>query len=134
MSQVAKSFITPSLSSLVFQTKQERRCFDFFCRRTILQLSSAFNLLFWDRLLVPATHHELAIRHAAIALGALHEHFEQRSNQMEDEDVFALQRYVKAIELLTAPVRDRGKPAADVALMTCVLFVCFEVNIYPVSC
>ena len=44
-----------------------------------------------------------------------------------EDDVFAVKQYLKAIELVLMPVRDRGKQAADVALMTCILFICFEV-------
>jgi hypothetical protein len=62
-------------------------------------------------------------------LGALHELFEQQlSDQAEVDLSFALQQYVKAIGLVTKPIRERGKQAADVALMTCILFVCFEVR------
>jgi hypothetical protein len=45
----------------------------------------------------------------------------------EDNGVFALQQYVKAIRFVTAPIQETGKLAADVALMTCILFICFEV-------
>ena len=44
---------------------------------------------------------------------------------------FALQQYLKAIELVTTPIREKGKLAADVALMTCALFVCFEASVLP---
>ena len=85
--------------------------------------------------MLQATHHEPGIRHAAVALGCLHERFEsgalESSTSLEsvDEGGFALQQYMKAISFLVKPSREEGKQAAhDVALMTCVLFVCFEVS------
>jgi hypothetical protein len=116
---------------------QERRSFEFFCRRTVPELSGAFdNNEFWQRLLLQATHHELAVRHAAVALGALHERFENsvdanltfKLNEKKMQDVFALQQYSKAIKALLGPQEVQGKQAADVPLMTCVLFIYFEVS------
>jgi len=114
-------------------TSRERSCFEFFRSYTIPQLSG-FDTNFWNRLLLQATHHEPAIRHAAIGLGSLHQRFESDKNSVlglnknTDSDGFALQQYVKAIRLLIQPIHDRGKQAADVVLMTCVLFICFEVS------
>jgi hypothetical protein len=80
-----------------------------------------------------ATHHEPAIRHAAIAMGALHEKFTLRGDILLGGDdwkgwneSFALGQYVKALGSLLEPRRKKEKQAADVALMTCVLFICFE--------
>ncbi|MAD81522.1 MAG: hypothetical protein CL912_01035 [Deltaproteobacteria bacterium] len=81
-----------------------------------------------------AAYHEPAVRHAAVALGALHEHFELNSrplityNTDNSNTQFAVQQYVKALGHLVNPAIRRGKPAADVALITCILFVCFEVR------
>jgi hypothetical protein len=52
---------------------------------------------------------------------------------LETQKAFALQQYVKAIGFITIPLREKGKQPADVALMTCVLFVCFEVSNSPIS-
>jgi hypothetical protein len=116
---------------------QERRSFEFFCRRTVPELSGSFdNNEFWQRLLLQATHHEPAIRHAAVAVGALHERFENsldanltfKLNEKKTQDVFVLQQYSKAIKALLVPQEVQGKQAADVPLMTCVLFIYFEVS------
>jgi hypothetical protein len=128
-SSVSMLTMNPTSFSDLFKTDQERRCFEFFRQRTAPQLSGTFESPFWTHLLLLATHHEPAVKHATIALGALHECFEQRlSNQAEANFRFALQQYVRAIGLVTKPIRERGKQATDVALMTCVLFVCFEVR------
>jgi hypothetical protein len=123
--------MTPAVCTLL-GTDQERRCFDYFRRRTAPQLSGPFDSTFWDRLLLQATHHQPAVWHAVAALGSLHRHFEQRHPDVsEDDDGFALQQYVKAIGFVLMPIREQGKQAADVALMTCVLFTCFEVALFP---
>lgn len=132
-SSVSMSTMSPTNFSDLFKTDRERRCFEFFRRDTVPQLSGSFESPFWTHLLLLATHHEPAVQHAAIALGALHECFEHHlSNQAEVNLSFALQQYVRAIGLVTKPIRERGKQAADVALMTCVIFVCFEVRFISV--
>lgn len=114
-------------------TAEERRGFEFFRSCTVPHLSG-FDSSLWHQLILQVSHHEAAIRHAVIALGALHQRFmhEQssalRSKQNPDPDGFAVQQYVKAMGLLVHPIRERGKQAADVALMACVLFVLFEVR------
>lgn len=75
--------------------------------------------------MLQATHHEPAIRHAAIALGALHE---CTPDSDEEASIFALQQYGKAIGYLVE-LQGKNRRAADVVLMTCVLFVCFEVSL-----
>jgi hypothetical protein len=98
------------------------------------QLSGPFEAPFWTNLLLVATHHEPALHHAVIAMGALHECFEQQvSNHTEISITFALQQYVRAIGLVTKPIRDRGEQACDIALMTSILFFCFEVRLFDVS-
>jgi hypothetical protein len=125
---------SPSSISLLFNNNQERRSFDFFCQHTVTQLSGVFDSGFWSRLLLQVIHHEPAVRHAAVALGALHESFEwghetRVENQIADSrepNMFALQQYSKAITLLMEPINRHEKQAADAALITCVLFVYFE--------
>ncbi|KAE9363319.1 hypothetical protein N431DRAFT_391033 [Stipitochalara longipes BDJ] len=124
---VSMSAINPTSSANLFATERERRCFEYFRRKTVPQLSGSFELPFWTHLILLAIHHEPAVRQAAIALGALHECFAYpHSNAIEINLNFALQQYVMAIGSVTKPIREQGKLAADVALMTCVLFVCFE--------
>jgi hypothetical protein len=119
--------IVPRISILI-GTDRERRVFNYFCCRTAPKLSGSLGSPLWDRLLLQATHHQPAIWHAVIALGSLHRHFEENySNANQEDDGFALQQYVRAISFVLVPIRERGKQAADVALMTCILFTCFEV-------
>ena len=41
---------------------------------------------------------------------------------------FALQQYNKAIRLLLEPALEESEQEVDVALITCILFICFEVT------
>jgi hypothetical protein len=129
------SVIGPYLAPTLFKTAKESRSFDFFLHRTVSKLSGSFKSEFWDQLILQAVHHEHAIRHAAVALGALHESLENdnkegpRLLEKQEDNAFALQHYVKAIGFLVAPAGEStSSQAANVALMTCVLFVCFEVR------
>ncbi|KAN0102094.1 hypothetical protein V8E51_012604 [Hyaloscypha variabilis] len=131
-SQFVSITSAPSSLGQLFSTEQEHRSFTFFCQYTVPQVSSTFSDEFWNRLVLQATHHEPAVRHAAIALGSLHEKFTLHDSTMlrkggtiEDE-TFALSQYVKALGSLLEPAKADRKQAADVALMTCILFVSFE--------
>ena len=68
--------VIPSPVFEIWGTDKERRCFDFFLNRTAPQLSGFWDSDFWGCLILQATHHQSAIRHAVLALGALHERFE----------------------------------------------------------
>jgi hypothetical protein len=115
----------------LMESDLERRSFDFFCKRTVAILSGIFDSTFWTQLVLQATHHEPAIRHAVIALGALHESSEVGSR--EGPSIFAMQQYGKAIGYLIKPIQEKQKQASDVALITCVLFVSFEVSSLSIS-
>lgn len=121
----------PNLSGLA--NDQERRCFDFFQTRTAGQLSGFFDTTFWKRLILRATHHEAAIKHAVLALGSLHERFEEGDKSIlqtiwsKGEGGFALTQYNLAIQQLVKPVGNAQR-SVDVCLIACILFACFEVR------
>ena len=112
---------------------EERRCFDFFLNRTASQLSGFWDSDFWDCLILRATHHQPAIRHAVLALGSLHERFEAGDSSVlnpiwdKREGGFALKQYNHAIQHLIRPASE-GQQAVDVCLIACLLFACFEVS------
>jgi hypothetical protein len=115
-------------------TADESRSFSYFQDRTTSQLSGFFESSFWNLYIPRTVMQEPAIRHAVIALGALHERFEAgdplilRSNQDKLEGGFALQQYTTAIGRLIEPVSNSGQQALDIALTACILFTCFEVR------
>jgi hypothetical protein len=84
-----------------------------------------------------ACHHNAAIRHAAIALGSLHEQSATISPPVPlgigdlVTGSFALQQYNKAIQALLKPIPGsirKPQQKVDVALITCILFACFDVS------
>ena len=112
---------------------KERRCFDFFLHRTASQLSGFWDSDFWGCLILRATHHQPAIRHAVLALSSLHERFEAGDRSVvypiwnKREGGFALEQYNHAIQQLIKPATE-GKQAVDVCLIACMLFASFEVS------
>ena len=120
----------------MFGDQAERRSFCFFRDRTAPQLAGLFESEFWDCLLPLSASYQPAIQHAVVALAALHERFENNDKSVlgSNHDIahcgFALQQYNRAIGWLIKPVKDGGNQRLDVALITCILFACFEV-FYP---
>jgi hypothetical protein len=106
--------------------------FNFLCQYAAPQISSTFSDEFGNRFVLQATHYEPVVRRAAIALCLLHEKFtlhdstSTRRRATSEDESFALSQYVKALDYLLQPAKVEGKQTADVALMTCILFVCFE--------
>jgi hypothetical protein len=115
-------------------TNQEQRSLEYFRLRTAPQLTGFFDTGLWDVAMLQAANHVPAIQHALIAVGSIHERFEAkdpsifRSNFDREKGGFALQQYVKAIRGLTDPQTRQNELSLDVALMSCVLFTCFEVT------
>lgn len=118
-----------SIGDELIGTAKERRYFYFFQNRVTGRIAGQFNSQFWSRFVLQAAHHEPAILHAVIALGSLYEVFESGDtiNRENMPDGFATQQYIKAIGCLVEPIVKKGQQATDVALMTCILFICFEV-------
>ncbi|KAK5168096.1 uncharacterized protein LTR77_006664 [Saxophila tyrrhenica] len=128
----------------------ELRSLGFFHHKTAPSLSSYFDAEFWTRLVFQMSYVEPSVRHAMVALGALHEEREREvrlipimprmvtpnapttastavqwtGNTGHD---FALAQYNKSIILLSKRM-DTGEAggAIEVALLTCILFVCIE--------
>ncbi|KAF2102284.1 hypothetical protein NA57DRAFT_73713 [Rhizodiscina lignyota] len=115
-----------------FSTPEQSRSFTYFRQRTVSQLSGIFDTEFWDFVLLQATHHNETLRHAVVALGALHERFEScdptvlASNKDYIQGGFALQEYIKAIGTLVRPYQASNRCQADVFLVACLLFAAFE--------
>jgi hypothetical protein len=101
---------------------------------TVPQLSGMYEEVFWKRMVLQATHHEPAIKHAIIALGSLHERFLtydgliSRSHPKLYYDDFALQQYNLSIKSLIEPFSQKKPQSVDVCLISCILFSCFEVG------
>jgi hypothetical protein len=122
-------YLARSPSIDIFNNEKARRSFHFFLSRTAPQLSAFYGDPFWNHLVLQATHHEPAIRHAIVALGSLHERFEKHDGNIRShEDCFPIQEYSRAIQALVAPFARNEPQAMDVCLISCILFTCFEVR------
>ncbi|KAK0338036.1 hypothetical protein LTR91_013108 [Friedmanniomyces endolithicus] len=64
-----------------FSDVREKRYFQFFRQRTVESTNSLVGFTFWSRLVLRIVHAEPAIKHAVLALGALHQYLE-----LPDED------------------------------------------------
>jgi hypothetical protein len=111
--------------------EQERRSFQFFYERTISEISGYFPSDFWTTLILPASHTDPAILHAAIALGSIHEMHESGDvaypkNEKDSGSQFALQQSNKAIRHLTQSMSGFAPGSGEIILMSCILFVFLE--------
>jgi hypothetical protein len=110
---------------------QERRGFHFFIHRTASEISGYLPSEFWDTLLLQASHTDPAILHAVIALGSLHEIYEEHTSRcLENGEAlerrqFALQQSNKAIRHLSTQL-SIAPPSGEVILICCLLFICLE--------
>ncbi|OKL60195.1 hypothetical protein UA08_04599 [Talaromyces atroroseus] len=104
-------------------TERERWYFDFFVRQTSSQCSVFYGDDFWQHVLPQFTESEPEVRHAVIAVGALHRNFaESRTG-----DQFPIMQCNRAIASLQRRLDgDKGaRPHMETILITCILFVSF---------
>ncbi|KAE9362917.1 hypothetical protein N431DRAFT_565038 [Stipitochalara longipes BDJ] len=122
----------PVLSRRVSQ--QEKLAFDYFRIRTSIKLPGVLGSGFWETLVFQASSREPAVLHALIALGAVHlskateENHGSLSdtNRMSQYECLALHEYNKAIGHLDVHFRSKSKESLQVALITCMVFICIE--------
>lgn len=106
-------------------TDRERHYLDFFRTHTAVQCAGYFHDDFWCRLVPQASEVDPAIRHAAIALGALHRNFESMAfGKTLRDDAFPLQQCNKAIALLRHQLAS-GHRRMESTLVTCILLISF---------
>jgi len=115
-------------SSDIHASTQSHRSFSFFVQRTSPQLAGFFGSDFWERIVLQTAYHEPAVRHAVVAVGSLHEMFEHQTVMIDANKVFALKEYNLAIKHLLIPLPPNKKRRIDICLITCILFICFEVH------
>ncbi|KAH8594728.1 hypothetical protein B0O99DRAFT_687505 [Bisporella sp. PMI_857] len=111
----------------LFRTEEEFRCFKFFQNVTVPQLSGFFDANFWGGLVLQTCEAENAVRHAAIAIGALSSQSREFCNtegQLLRQE-FAYHEYSKAIKEIWDATH-RGTHSLRTNLIACLLFACFE--------
>ncbi|RLL95859.1 hypothetical protein CFD26_104428 [Aspergillus turcosus] len=116
-------------------TREERQSIEFFCTRTSHALSGFFDSDLWRYFLPQLSHSEAAIRHAAIALGALHQHIhivlskdkcDPGRKIAPQNEQFIIQQYNSAIRHLVAQLSSAHQ-VPHLTLIACCLFVCLEI-------
>lgn len=106
---------------------QERRGFQFFLTNTAAELTGYFSQSFWEYFIPQASVAEPSLKHSIIAIGSLHESFSQHKT-IWDKGVtpeFAITQYSKAMGHLRKSLA-AGKEEHITALISCILFVCFD--------
>ena len=105
----------------------ELRAIEYFQTRTASELAGHFNPEFWSRYLLRTAQCEPAIRHAVVALGAIHEHFEGGSDPHATvAGSYGMQHYGMAIRHVLDASKSNAPQSIDLALVSCILFTCFE--------
>ena len=114
-------------------TANERRIFHRFQLCTIPAFAGSSETDFWESLVLKVGQQEPVVRNAIVALGTLHEDYQSRkgkySNDMINEPSYqqALSLYGKALRQLNERLNEANKTSAKLALITSILFTCFEV-------
>ena len=112
---------------------EEKGYFEWFKCRTAIKLPGSFVSSFWNTLLFQASLNEPAVLHAVLSLSSVHktgtinaEVQRKTDNIPNEQELFTLQHYVKAITHLQPHFLVKDRASVRVALITCVVFVCLE--------
>ncbi|KUJ20340.1 uncharacterized protein LY89DRAFT_730388 [Mollisia scopiformis] len=123
-------------NTAIHTTEEESRYFQTFSEHTAYELSGYFDSAFWTRIVLQESHNVPAIRHAVVALGALTKSLEtapgpglkvnviQATNARHHEH--AVLSHLRAIQELNQYISSEKSPQLRYALISCLLFVCFE--------
>ncbi|RAH65495.1 Zn(II)2Cys6 transcription factor, partial [Aspergillus aculeatinus CBS 121060] len=130
-------------------TSDERRCLSFFQHRSVPHLVAFFDSPLWQRLILQLCHHEPAVFHAVIALGAVNQAYEieggrrqrlvavpqhQQQHQQQKRGhrdqgqwyLFAVEQASRAISKLNERRQSADPHFQRVILACCLLFVMCE--------
>ena len=109
------------------EKKEERRSFQFFCEKSLLQLSGTYTIPFWRKLVLQVSQAEPAIKHMLLAISSLHESIEFEGDSPDfslgSRRIFAIQQQNKAIRTLTST---ENKPTFELTVLSCLLFFVFD--------
>ena len=104
----------------------ERRALSYFQDRAASELGGVCSPELWSKFILPVAHHDLAIRHAVVALVTLHEEYTNLQHPFPTGSQSTFLHYGKAVnELLRLKSVDRPD-AVDVALVGCIIFAAVE--------
>ena len=120
--------LVQALSTAIPGSTEERRSFSYYLNNTASEFSGYYDSSFWKKLLLQAAMGEPALRHAVIGIGSLHESFANKRLDYSPDAIergFAINQYTKAIGHLRRSL-STGVQEPLTALMSCILFVCFD--------
>jgi Fungal Zn(2)-Cys(6) binuclear cluster domain/Fungal specific transcription factor domain len=112
--------------SAISQNSKEQRSFAYFKDRTAADLLASFSSELWSSYVLQLAQAEPAIRHAVIAIGSAHEHFESSSNSLSVASSFALRQYSTAVQHIIRSLQNVPQVSADIALLSSALFALCE--------
>ncbi|EED16268.1 conserved hypothetical protein [Talaromyces stipitatus ATCC 10500] len=115
-------------------------CLEFFRLRSLVKLPGFFDTSFWEQTVPQLSHTTPAIFHAVVALASTqrsqeytscmrkgsHNPFIDYKVEIKKWDRYALQQYNKSIAHLQSYLEDNSHESVQVALITCILFICIE--------
>ena len=105
-------------------TSAEKRSLDYFQSRSSTELAGCITPELWSTRILLVASYQPAVKHAVIAIGALHEGFHLHPHAPSTK--FAIQQYSRAIRAVSSLHLNGTTEAVDVALLSCMLFTAFE--------
>ncbi|KAF2122007.1 hypothetical protein BDV96DRAFT_136393 [Lophiotrema nucula] len=125
--------LRPSPSARSSDDPLENRSLQYFRRNTVYHFASCTKNWFWTRLILQVADREPCVRYGIVALGSLHEAFQDEhfSNSRlfpheTPSGQYAWKCYTKAVGLLRERIDRESWQGVDVALLCCLLCVGFE--------
>ena len=115
-----------------FGTSADAQFFEHFQKKTIPETSEFVNHQFWNRFVLQLCRREPAIKHGALALSSLHQHWNFNGSSSYAVNQHAVSQYGKAVQHAQELVRRvQGNDNADRVdvqkiLVACILFISFE--------
>ena len=125
---------SPSVS--VHSTDEEHRYFQVFTEDSAFDIPCFFDSTFWTTVVLQEAHAIAPIRHAVIAIGALYKSLDNAPDPQLKVNIIqtidkkhherAVLYFLKSIQELNHYISASSSPQLRVALISCLLFVCFE--------
>ncbi|KAF1966365.1 hypothetical protein BU23DRAFT_518131 [Bimuria novae-zelandiae CBS 107.79] len=123
-------FLRNPSHALDLNSTQEQEAFHFFKNQTAYELSGFFDSVFWQFEVLQASHTIPAIRHAVIAIAALHRKFISGRMPVVPDDIsdkqiaFAIEQSNRAIQELTRSSSQRTISDMMDVMTACIMFYC----------
>lgn len=118
-----------STRATVAEIQVEKRALAYFRQRTATHLAGLLESEFWNQFVLQVARSDASIRHALVAVAAVHEDFERNPSTALSTNEFALRHYNRAIRAHIERARsiESMKTSAVISyLVCCALFICIE--------